>query len=184
MERRITVFGSGIVPPESGAYTEAYQLGRLLGEVGFTYVCGGYGGTMAAGAKGAHEAGAKTIGVIIKKWGMANPYISEAQVVPDFFSRIKRLMELGDGYVVLPGATGTLLELALAWERANKGMDRRKPIVLIGDFWLPVVEVVKRGLSELSTESPSVPGCLFGDFLWRVGTPAEAVRLLKRVCFI
>ena len=181
MKRRITVFGSGIVPPASVAYREAYELGRLLGEAGFTYVCGGYGGTMEAGAKGASDAGAKTLGVIVEKWGPPNPYISKTLAAPDLFARLKKLMELGDGYVILRGATGTLVELALAWERANKGLDKRKPIVLMGDFWLPVVEVVGRELSGISPESPSEKECLFGDFLWRVETPFEAVRLLKEL---
>jgi len=53
------------------------------------------------------------------------------------------LVRLGRAYVVLPGGTGTLLELALVWERANKGMVRGpRPLVLLGEYWRPVADRV------------------------------------------
>ena len=54
-------------------------------------------------------------------------------------------MRLGRAYVVLPGGTGTLLELALVWELLGKRMLRRRaPIILLGDHWTPVVQSVKK----------------------------------------
>jgi predicted Rossmann-fold nucleotide-binding protein len=53
------------------------------------------------------------------------------------------LIKLGQGYVVLPGGTGTLLELAKVWELKNKGfLETDKPIILVGEFWRPLVELV------------------------------------------
>jgi len=50
---------------------------------------------------------------------------------------------MGQAYVVLPGGTGTLLELAKVWELKNKGfLNVRKPIILVGDFWKPLAECV------------------------------------------
>ena len=181
MEIRISVFGSGKVSIASPEYRMAYELGMLLGKEGFVHVSGGYGGTMEAGAKGAREAGGKTIGITVSGWGPPNAYISENIPMPDLFARIGKLMELGDGYVVLPGATGTLIELSMAWERAQKGLDRVKPIVLLGDFWLPVIHLVK---SQLQDSTPSEPGdekCLFGGYLWLAKSPGQAVGLLKEI---
>jgi predicted Rossmann-fold nucleotide-binding protein len=50
---------------------------------------------------------------------------------------------LGQAYVVLPGGTGTLLELAKVWELKNKGfLKTDKPIILLGEYWKPLVELV------------------------------------------
>ena len=50
---------------------------------------------------------------------------------------------MGDAYVALPGGTGTLLEVADVWEHKNKGFaNADKPIVLVGDFWKPLVDMM------------------------------------------
>jgi len=48
----------------------------------------------------------------------------------------------GAGYVVLPGATGTLAELAWVWELTFKGFLPARPIVCTGEFWRPLVEMM------------------------------------------
>jgi predicted Rossmann-fold nucleotide-binding protein len=46
---------------------------------------------------------------------------------------------------VLDGGTGTLLELAKVWELKNKGfLPADRPIILVGDFWRPLVELIAR----------------------------------------
>lgn len=43
----------------------------------------------------------------------------------------------------MPGGTGTLLEFAEIWELVNKGfVNPAKPIILITDFWRPLVELM------------------------------------------
>ena len=48
------------------------------------------------------------------------------------------------GYVVLPGATGTLVELSVVWEHVCKGFLARRPLVCVGRFWAPLVELISR----------------------------------------
>ena len=60
-EKIITVFGSSRTKKGGGPYKEAYQLGKLLAEAGFVVCNGGYGGLMDASARGAKEAGGKTV---------------------------------------------------------------------------------------------------------------------------
>ena len=44
---------------------------------------------------------------------------------------------------MLPGGTGTLLELAKVWELKNKGfLKADKPIILLGGFWKPLVNLI------------------------------------------
>jgi uncharacterized protein (TIGR00730 family) len=144
-ERIVTIFGTGRARPGDAAYGLAEETGRLLAEAGFTIANGGYGGTMLAAAKGASQAGGKTIGVTCSafKSSVANEYISRQIVTSSLDERLERLTELGQAYVVLPGGTGTLLELAKVWELKNKGfLQERKPIILVGEYWTPLVDLV------------------------------------------
>ena len=144
----ITVFGSSQPLPLSPAYQTAYALGRVIAEAGWTLCNGGYGGTMEASAKGAVDAGGHTIGVTcnVLGWrGGPNPYIRQDVPTFDLVTRLNTLVRLGNAYVVLPGGTGTLLELALVWELFNKHLLRRAaPIVLLGDHWTPVSALIRR----------------------------------------
>ena len=143
----VTVFGSSQPPPLSPAYETAYELGRRIAEAGWTLCNGGYGGTMEASAKGAVDAGGHTIGVTCSVFGRGGPNSHIRQEVPtfDLLTRLNTLVRLGNAYVVLPGGTGTLLELALVWELFNKSLLRRvAPIVLLGDHWTPVFTLIRR----------------------------------------
>ncbi len=143
----VTVFGSSQPQPLSPAYLVAYELGRAIAAEGWTLCNGGYGGTMEAAAKGAAEAGGHTIGVTCAAFGRNGPNRFIKQEVPtfDLLARLNTLWRLGNAYVVLPGGTGTLLELSFVWELVNKRLIRSpRPLVLMGDHWAPVVECVLR----------------------------------------
>ena len=144
-EKIITIFGTGRAKSSDAAYKLAYETGKLLAQAGFTIANGGYSGTMLAAAKGAVEAGGKTIGVTCSafKASSANEYISREIVTDSLDERLDTLINLGQGYVVLPGGTGTLLELAKVWELKNKGfLQAQKPIILVGGYWKPLVDLI------------------------------------------
>jgi uncharacterized protein (TIGR00730 family) len=142
----VTVFGSSRPEPSSPAYKIAHELGRAVAAAGWTLCNGGYGGTMEAAAKGAREADGHTIGVTCRIFGRGGPNAYIVQEVPtfDLLTRLNTLVRLGNAYVVLPGGTGTLLELALVWELLAKGLGRNQaPIILLGPHWQPVIEAVR-----------------------------------------
>ena len=141
----VTLFGTGRAQPGEPAFVLAEQLGRALAEAGFAIANGGYAGTMLAAAKGANEAGGTVIGVTCSafKRSTANEFITREVVTDSLEERLHNLIKAGRAYVVLPGGTGTLLELASVWELKNKGfLDRTRPVILVGDFWKPVVDLV------------------------------------------
>ena len=139
----IVIFGSSRPKPEEPQYEEARKLGKELARAGFIICNGGYGGTMEASARGAHESGGHTIGVICERFGLvANQYIQETIVTKTHSDRLHKLIELGDAYVVLRGSTGTLVEFALVWEYINKSIMQEKPIIVLGQFWKPVIETL------------------------------------------
>ncbi len=144
-EKTVTIFGTGRAGLGDSAYMLAYRIGKLLAQAGFIIANGGYGGTMLAAAKGAAEAGGEIVGVTCSAFKQiaANEYVTREIVTGSLDERLDTLIKLGQGYVVLPGGTGTLLELAKVWELKNKGfLEDNKPIILVGGFWKPLVDLV------------------------------------------
>ena len=159
--KTITIFGTGRAKPGDAAHTLGYKVGKLLSQAGFTIANGGYGGTMLAAAKGAAEAGGKIIGVTCSafKDGKANEFISREIVTCSLDERLDTLLKLGQAYVVLPGGTGTLLELANVWELKNKGfLEADKPIILVGGFWRPLLDLIAADDPDSSRHIKQVDG--------------------------
>lgn len=166
----ISLFGSSRPQPGDQEYALAKETGFLLARAGFAVCNGGYGGIMEASARGAREAGGKTLGIICSAFPgrKANEWIDEVIIEESLISRLMKLMTLGDAYVILKGGTGTLLELAAVWEFMNKQLMQEKPIVLVGDFWAGVVGTLKEemeweGLEDATryvTIVPSAASCV------------------------
>jgi len=144
-DKIVTIFGTGRATSGDAPFTLAMETGRFLAQAGFTIANGGYGGTMLAAAKGAAETGGEIIGVTCSafKSSRANKYITREIVTSSLDERLDKLVKLGRAYIVLPGGTGTLLELAKVWELKNKGfLKADKPIILLGGFWQPLVDLI------------------------------------------
>jgi len=172
-EKIITIFGTGNAKEGDKVFNLAYELGRLCAETGFAIANGGYGGTMFAAAKGAKQAGGKTIGVTCSAFGRKGPneFITDEITTSSLIERLSKLIELGAAFVVLPGGTGTLLELSYIWELTNKGfVNPPKPIILLTDFFGPLIEIIA------ADDKSSV------EFVTVARTPAQVIEILtKRV---
>lgn len=137
-----TIFGSSKPREDHPAYRQAYGIGQALARAGWTICNGGYSGTMEAAAKGAREAGGRTIGVTCTIFDRSGPnaFLDEVVETCDLYNRLQHLIRLGQAYIVLPGGSGTLVELALAWELVTKRIIAPRPIILFTRFWESVVE--------------------------------------------
>jgi uncharacterized protein (TIGR00725 family) len=150
----ITVFGSARPLEGEESYKEARTLGLELGKAGCVVCNGGYGGTMEASARGAKEAGGKTIGVVSEFFSIEpNRWIDKKVVVKSLTDRMMELVSLADGYVVLKGGTGTLLEFASVWEFMNKSVIEQKPVIVLGTFWQTVIDTLNEELMFEGKES-------------------------------
>jgi uncharacterized protein (TIGR00730 family) len=142
--RIVTVFGSSRPRENDAEYTIARSLGAELATNGFIVCSGGYGGVMEAVSHGAKEAGGRTLGITASFFpAKVNRWIDEEIRVKSWQERLFMLVRRGHGYVTCQGGTGTLVELAVVWEMINKGAMARKPLVILGEFWKPVVERVR-----------------------------------------
>ena len=171
-EKIVTIFGTGRAKPGEPAYRLAEETGMLLARAGFTIANGGYGGTMSAAAKGATESGGQIIGVTCSafKGSKANQYVTREITTGSLDERLDTLIKLGQAYIVLPGGTGTLLELAKVWELKNKGfLKTDKPIILLGDFWKLLVEL-------LNIDGPDC-----SIYVKLVDEPKQAVKLINDI---
>ncbi len=143
MKKLITVFGSSIPVDNDEQYITAYNLGKQLAMNGFDICTGGFNGIMEAASKGTVDGGGQAIGVTVDLWGRSvNRYINEEVKCNTLLERIDKLIELGDGYVILQGGTGTLLEVAAVWEYMNKGLMEIKPVACHSSMWKKVVSEI------------------------------------------
>lgn len=167
----VAIFGSARCSPLSKEYQHAVKLGGLLASGGHVVCNGGYGGIMEATARGARESGGSTIGVTVETFSrQANAWIEREVRMPTLASRLFRLVELGEAYIILRGGTGTLLEFAAVWEFINKKEMPPKPVVA-DEFWRPVVELIGR---ELQSEGADGAGITLAS------TPADMLNALGK----
>ncbi|GIK62040.1 MAG: LOG family protein [Ignavibacteriota bacterium] len=143
MKKIITIFGSAKPTLNDEQYLTAYTLGKNLASMNFDICTGGFNGIMEAASKGAVEGGGEAYGVTVNLWGAkTNKYVTKEIVCDTLFERINKLIELGDGFAVLQGGTGTLLELAAVWEYINKDMMKSKPVACHSSIWKSIVETM------------------------------------------
>lgn len=144
----VTVFGSSRAQLNDGEYEAARRLGRLVAEHGWTLCNGGHDGTMEAAARGAKEAGGRTIGVTVALFRPAhpNPWLDEEIVAESLLVRLERLVALGDAYIVLRGGIGTLLEASLVWNLVQSPEFAHKPIMVVGRDWANVIDALSANL--------------------------------------
>lgn len=131
---RIAVFGAAGNGMDASVYDAAYRFGVLLGEHGHELVTGGgRRGIMGAVAEGAHNAGARVIGVIPEKLmdeeGVCE-YCDEVIVTRDLRERMERMSALSDGFCVMPGGFGTLYELFEVLTLNNLGYCQKGVVLL------------------------------------------------------
>ena len=158
----ISVFGSSRIAESSDAYQQARELGTALARAGFAVATGGYSGVMEGVSRGAAEAGGRVHGVVARSLpGKPNRWVAQEIVVETWEQRLFQLLTVGDGYVACPGATGTLVELSVAWEMINKGLLPPRPLVALGEFWRPIVKQIEeaepktRGVVSLAASVPA-----------------------------
>ncbi len=134
----VTLFGSARVRPDDPMYEAAVEVGRLLGEAGFTVITGGGPGAMEAGNRGPRKAGAPSVGLNVELpfEQHVNPYVDVEVDFRYFFVRKVMLVKYSRAFVIFPGGFGTMDELFEALTLIQTGKIRDFPIVLFdSSYW-------------------------------------------------
>jgi len=176
-EQIITVFGSSRPCENHADYHQAFLLGCELGKAGFAVCSGGYGGVMEAVSRGAKSRRARTYGVTAEFFqAKPNAWVDREIRMADWRERLFELVRIADGFVACKGGTGTLAELAVVWEMLNKSVISGKPMVVLGDFWIPILERVR----EVESGHPSGWEESNGKLVHTAASPLEAAEFLRR----
>jgi uncharacterized protein (TIGR00730 family) len=143
IHRGVSIFGSARTPPGSPVYERARAVAAELGRLGFAIITGGGPGAMEAANRGAHEVGARSVGLNIELpfEQHFNPYVDIALDFHYFFTRKVMFVRYANAFVVMPGGFGTMDELFEALTLIQTGKVREFPVVLVGsDYWSGLVE--------------------------------------------
>jgi len=170
MEKIVTIFGGSKCGEASEEYGQALTLGRLLAERGYTICTGGYLGVMEGASRGAHERGGRVLGIVMNQFkSEPNRYLTEKVASAHFYERLQNLIERSVGFIALRGGAGTVTELSLVWNKLQTKVIEPRPLVLLGDFWLKVIQSFRENLVVSERDVA---------LLRFVSTPEEAVRII------
>ena len=149
--RNVVFFGCSCGAAGDPNYDLAKEVARAVAQSGRGIVNGGGPGIMLASTLGAKEGGGHTAVVYYNpssatsfegKTGMnfADEHYEEVNHV----LRTKKLLELGDLYMIFNGGTGTLSEFGMAWSVARLYHGHHKPLILCGKFWHSIMDGFKK----------------------------------------
>lgn len=173
----ITVYCSASEGLDSGFNDAAETVGRLLAENGIELVYGGGAvGLMGVTAKACKAAGGKVTGIITEHL-MASEQgwdgCDELIIVDSMRQRKRQLVELADGFMVLPGGLGTYEEFfeTLVGRLLE---EHQKPIGILNDrgHFDPMMAMLQDGIDKRFITEPTMELVHVDD---------DAASLLKRL---
>lgn len=145
----VTLFGSARISDDDPMYQAAVETARLLGEAGFSIITGGGPGIMEAGNRGAHLAGAQSVGLNIELpfEQHLNPYTDTALEFRYFFVRKTMFVKYACAFVIFPGGFGTLDEMMESLVLIQTGKVSNFPVVLYGShYWRGLLDWMRNAL--------------------------------------
>jgi len=165
--KRLAVYCGSATPADPAFVAAARQVGEELARRGIGLVYGGGRlGLMGAVADGALAAGGEVLGVIphaLVEAELAHRGLAELHVVDTMHQRKQLFTDLADGFVTLPGGTGTMDELweALSWAQLGY---HAKPVGLlnVAGFYDELLAFVAR-MGEVGFLRPQHRGLLIAD---------------------
>lgn len=141
--KRVAIFGDADAKKTDQHFIDAYNTAKLLAENGYIVVNGGGPGVMLAATQGAKMGGGRVETVVLdpkKKpanyegTNKENDELSDKIVkTKDYPSRLNKLIEIGDAFVIFDGGVGTLSEVGLTWQMAKFDYGKHEPLIFFGE---------------------------------------------------
>jgi uncharacterized protein (TIGR00730 family) len=162
--RKVTIFGSARLAPETPEYKMALEFASRVAELGFMVMTGGGGGIMQAGHEGAGRDNSFGLNIQLPFEQQANPYIEGDRKLIHFkyfFTRKLFLLKESDAVAVFAGGFGTQDEAFECMTLSQTGKFGPVPLVLIdhpgGDYWHSWSQYVDKHLLQTGLVSPEDP---------------------------
>jgi len=144
---RLTAFGSSRIGPDTAIYSDVFALSQAVATAGWDGMTGGHQGMMAAFSEGIHAGGGHIRGITLERFPTPpDNTLSEEVRARNFFDRMGTLIEEAQAWLVLPGGLGTLAEVAMTWDLLAIKVLEPRPLLLYGDMWKPVVDILSENL--------------------------------------
>lgn len=164
--RKIAIFGSARISPDTEEYQMAREFARCVTAQGYMVITGAGGGIMQAGNEGAGADQSFGLNIQLPFEQGANPFIEgDPKLVPFkyFFTRKVFFLKESDALALFPGGFGTQDEAFECLTLTQTGKSAPVPLVLIdkpgGSYWHDWAhyidkQLLKRGL--ISADDPSL----------------------------
>ena len=141
--KRVAIFGDADAKKTDQHFIDAYNTAKLLAENGYIVVNGGGPGVMLAATQGAKAGGGRVETVVLdpkKKpanyegTNKENDDLADKIIkTKDYPSRLNKLIEVGDAFVIFDGGVGTLSEVGLTWQMAKFDYGKHEPLIFFGE---------------------------------------------------
>ncbi|MCB0689687.1 MAG: TIGR00730 family Rossman fold protein [Saprospiraceae bacterium] len=153
----ITVFGSARFKEGNPYYQLAYDVGKMISQMGFTTMTGGGPGIMEAANRGAFENKGYSVGcnIVLPFEQHPNPYMHTWVNIKYFFVRKFLLLKYSYAFVVLPGGWGTMDEMFETLTLIQTTVIQNFPIVVMGKEYYQELFEYLTYMAEQGTISPS-----------------------------
>jgi predicted Rossmann-fold nucleotide-binding protein len=81
-----------------------------------------------------------------------NRFLTDKVATDHFYDRLQNLITRSVGFVAFKGGMGTVTEISLVWNKLTTGVLGKRPLVLVGDCWPPIVEAWQQHLLVSDTD--------------------------------
>jgi uncharacterized protein (TIGR00730 family) len=159
----VTILGTKNISRDNKYYESGYQLGRMLGERGYTIITGGATGVAEAVNKGAIEVGANSLGIGMEVNGKAriNQYVTKSIIFKFPFTRKLIVTSPSKAFVFYPGGFGTLHQLFEVLTLIQTEKMQKVPVILYDSiFWNAldgfIKEVISKKFNNISPQDENI----------------------------
>jgi hypothetical protein len=159
--RKVTIFGSARLAPDTPEYKLAAEFALYLTQQGFMVITGGGGGIMEAGNKGAGAEKSFGLNIQLPFEQGANPFIEgDPKLIhfKYFFTRKLFFLRESDAIALFPGGFGTQDEAFECLTLCQTGRSGPVPLVLIdkvgGTYWQEWDAYIRNHLIQRGLVSP------------------------------
>jgi hypothetical protein len=161
--KKVAIFGDADAKNSQLHYRSAYKIAKVLAENGIEVVNGGGPGVMKAVTLGARAGNGNSTIVIIDPRRVPGNFegtdkenlkmATKVIKTRNFDERILKLLDIADAYVVMKGGTGTIVEMALCWQKAKFAYGKHKSIIFYGRGWKNIYNCMKKNLPLTKDET-------------------------------